>query len=772
MRRTLRCTRLLSDLPWPSHRRPTVSSLPALALSLLPQRAWNSENIKLRNYQEDCIQAILTHMNEGGRRMAISLATGGGKTIIFTELISRLTHPVRPKAEKTLILVHRRELVQQAAKQCEKQYPGKVIDIEMASSHARKEADIIVASVQSIINRLEKYDAELYKLVLIDECHHAVSPSYLKVLRHFQAIEVNDKTPVVVGVSATVSRFDGLSLGKVLDRLVFHMDSATMIENEWLSPPRFTTVSSSVDLTSVGDSATGDFDIRGLGRAVNTDVANHVIVKTWMDRAPNRKSTLVFCVDLAHVRSVMDKFRAHGIDAREVTSRSPTQIRRECLDEFKAGKFPVMVNCGVFTEGTDIPNIDCVILARPTRSKNLITQMIGRGLRKSKDTGKIDCHVIDMVANLSRGIVTTPTLFGLDPDMVVNEMTPDQMRAAAAKEAEARRKAGEEEEKRLRYEQLHAEDELRRKEEARLEEEIQKMKEEKRRAAQEKVMRVAEEARIKAEQEALERKQAEIEMEEAKREGKKLAEAAERQIAKEEGHLRAIAAERLKQDALARISPAPPIKLEYTDYEDIWDLLSDSRSNNLIYKMSRLAWVAIHPSKYILSCGRNGYIKAEMDCDGWYNVEEFRSLPPEVGRAKWAKPKLVMSGVEQLDAAIRGADTYVLSTYPRILIERSSSWRKLPASDQQLEFLKKFRHRGDKDWEDMRKSQALTKGMVGDIITRVKHGTVRHFDEKMKEEKRKEKEKAKESKRRLREEVKLQPSTSCASSSDAAFEYL
>lgn len=138
-------------------------------------------------------------------------------------MISRLTHPARPEAEKTLILVHRRELVQQAAKQCEKQYPDKVVDIEMGTSHAKKEADIIVASVQSIINRLEKYDAELYKLILIDECHHAVSPSYLKVLKHFQAMDVNEKTPIIVGVSATVSRFDGVSLGKVLDKLVFHM---------------------------------------------------------------------------------------------------------------------------------------------------------------------------------------------------------------------------------------------------------------------------------------------------------------------------------------------------------------------------------------------------------------------------------------------------------------------------------------------------------------------------------------------------------------------
>ncbi|KAG0136473.1 P-loop containing nucleoside triphosphate hydrolase protein [Tuber indicum] len=588
----------------------------------------------LRNYQGDCIKAILTNMGGGERRMAISLATGGGKVIIFTELISRLTHPVRPEAEKTLILVHRRELVQQAAKQCEKQCPDKVVDIEMGTSHANKDADIIVASLQSITSRLEKYDAELYNPVLIDECHHAVSPSYMK------AMDVNEKMPLAVVVSATVSRFDGVSSGKVMGKLG---DSTTMIENEWLPPPRFTTVRSTVDLEGVKETPTGDFDLKGLGQAVNTDMANHVIIQTWIDRASERKSTLVFCVDISHVHSVMDKFRANGIDALEVTSRSPTQACRECLKEFKAGKFPVMVNCGVFTEGTDIPNIDCVILAHLTRSENLITQMIGKGLRKTENTGKTDCHIIDMVANLSRGVVTTPSLFGLDPDLVVSEMTPDQMHAMADKEAEARQKAEEEEKQ----------------------------------------------------------------MEDAKEQGKILAEQAECGIAEEEERRWDIVANKLNFVSPACLPPPPPpIQPEYTNYDDIWDLLNDTSTDQVIQKMSRLAWVSIDS------------LAAEMDHSGWYNVEEVRALLVEIGRG-------------------------------RVLVMHDSPWRKVPATNQQLEFLKKLRHRGDKDWEDMRKSGTLTKGRVGDMITRVKHGAMRRFEEKKREqEKKKEKEQAKELKRR------------------------
>lgn len=102
-------------------------------------------------------------------------------------------------------------------------YPDKVVEIEMASSHASGQADITIASIQSIVNRLEKYNPERFKLILLDECHHAVSSTYLKCMDHFGALEVTEKTPVVVGVSATVSRFDGLSLGKVMDRIVYHL---------------------------------------------------------------------------------------------------------------------------------------------------------------------------------------------------------------------------------------------------------------------------------------------------------------------------------------------------------------------------------------------------------------------------------------------------------------------------------------------------------------------------------------------------------------------
>ncbi|KAK5135681.1 hypothetical protein LTR08_004982 [Meristemomyces frigidus] len=304
-------------------------------------------------------------------------------------------------------------------------------------------ADITVASVASIrsADRLSKYDPCRFKLILVDEAHHIVAPSYLEVLKHFGLVKSDEKGDenthtALVGVSATFSRADGLSLGAAIDHIVYHRDYVDMIDEGWLANAVFTTVQSGADLSKV-ESPRGDFQTGSLSRAVNNQQSNDITVRAWLAKAGARKSTLVFCVDLCHVADLTAMFRHHNVDARSVTGDTSVNVRKEKLDGFKAGDFPVLVNCGIYTEGTDIPNVDCVLLARPTKSRNLLVQMIGRGLRKHP--GKEDCHVIDMVASLETGIVTVPTLFGLNPWEVVDQADGKTLKALKEREESERR---------------------------------------------------------------------------------------------------------------------------------------------------------------------------------------------------------------------------------------------------------------------------------------------------------------------------------------------
>lgn len=291
----------------------------------------------------------------------------------------------------------------------------------MGNSVVTGRGDIIIASINSLMSkdRILKFNPDLFKLVLVDEAHHIVARTYRTALGHFGLNEYSSDSPALVGVSATLSRFDGLKLGAAIDHIVYHKDYVDMIDENWLANAVFTTVKSEVNLSKVNKGRSGDFVISQLSEAVNTQTTNNITVRAWLAHAAERKSTLVFCVDVNHVQKLTQTFRDSGIDARYITGTTPREVRSEQLLAFQNQEYPVLLNCGLFTEGTDIPNVDCVILARPTKSRNLLIQMIGRGLRLYP--GKKNCHIIDMVGSLETGVVSTPTLFGLHPDEILDK---------------------------------------------------------------------------------------------------------------------------------------------------------------------------------------------------------------------------------------------------------------------------------------------------------------------------------------------------------------
>jgi len=227
---------------WPISRCATVAAVERVAsVSLQPTLPVPLQTgLKLRDYQEECVQSVLAALRDGRRQVGISLATGSGKTVrlrdehpclilivgqvIFTELVGCIPPPTE-EATQSLILVHRQELVEQAARHCSARYPQKTVEIEMGKLHASGRADITVASVQSINSqdRIDKFDPHQFKLILVDEAHHIVSATYLKVLDYFGLqSDTEPAVPALVGVSATFSRADGLSLGKAIKHIVYH----------------------------------------------------------------------------------------------------------------------------------------------------------------------------------------------------------------------------------------------------------------------------------------------------------------------------------------------------------------------------------------------------------------------------------------------------------------------------------------------------------------------------------------------------------------------
>ncbi|KAF5374878.1 hypothetical protein D9758_000323 [Tetrapyrgos nigripes] len=393
-----------------------------------------AQPILLRPYQEQCLSICEDALKSGSSRIGVSLPTGAGKTTVFISLLSRIhAPPTAPSATKSLIIVNSIELARQTAEQAARLFPSWTVEIEQGVKHkASGQADVTVATYQTLLQaeRIVKFDVQNLKAIIVDEAHHAAAPSYRQILSHFHP-DIKNPDPdftlpsrsiPIVGFSATFSRHDGLALGSVFERIVYHRDFLNMIKEQWLCDVRFTTVQAKINFSDVTvNSRTGDFNPTSLAQVINTDTINHLVVQTWLDRAAaERKSTLIFCVNIAHTEALTQVFRGFGIDARYLYSKTPAAERKALVAAFKAGQYPVLLNCAILTEGADIPNVDCVIVARPTRSRNVFAQMIGRGMRLSPATGKKDCRIIDFVDSLSRvsGVVSTPTLFGLDPNEI------------------------------------------------------------------------------------------------------------------------------------------------------------------------------------------------------------------------------------------------------------------------------------------------------------------------------------------------------------------
>jgi ATP-dependent helicase IRC3 len=379
-----------------------------------------------RPYQDQCHQAIKTEYLKGTNRQLISMATGTGKTVVFSQLPDRVKD-ILPG--QTLILAHREELIDQAIDKMRAINPTLRIDKEMAEHRADPStADAIVASVATLgrkgTKRIQKYNWERIDKYITDEAHHSVASSYLNIYDAAGLLAPGDKR-LLLGVTATPQRGDGKALAQIYQKISFVYSMRQAIEDGWLVDVRGIRVSTDTTLDSVHTVA-GDFAQDELADVVNNPARNQLIVKAWLDKGEQRQ-TVGFTVDIQHAKDLAEMFRHYSVKAEAVWGNDPERAQK--LERHRSGDITVLLNCGVLTEGYDDWRIGCVLLARPTKSGALYVQMVGRGTRLQDRTGNLkdipfndlveqgikkDCIVIDVVDASSRhSLVTLPTLMGM-----------------------------------------------------------------------------------------------------------------------------------------------------------------------------------------------------------------------------------------------------------------------------------------------------------------------------------------------------------------------
>ncbi len=339
--------------------------------------------MKLRPYQEECVEAIKNRFSHGINRQLINLPTAAGKTVIFANLIQQMNR-------KTLVLAHTGELIGQAKEKIEMICPG--LDLGIVNANNKQfEKSVVISSIQSA--RQQDNLAELQKqgftLCIYDEAHRAAADSPKQILSSLGFMESSEN--LLVGFTATPFRRDNKGLKEVFSEVTYSKTIKDLIALGYLCKPVGIKIATDLDLSRV-TTANGDFVAASLASVMNTPEMNELVANSYIQRAIDRKA-VCFSVTVAHAQNLAETFKNRGIAAEAIYGDMPAFERAETLKRFQNGDISVLTNCQILTEGWNCPEVDCIIVAKPTESKGLFIQMAGRGLRLYPN--KKDCLILD-----------------------------------------------------------------------------------------------------------------------------------------------------------------------------------------------------------------------------------------------------------------------------------------------------------------------------------------------------------------------------------------
>lgn len=346
-------------------------------------------------YQRQALDALTESIGRGVRRPVVVLPTGGGKTVCFAHGAMEFLDECPD--ERVVVLVHTDELVFQAYKKIKDVAPHLNVGIVKAARND-VDADVIVASVQTLRNPKRRNAIKRVGRVIVDECHHAMAQTYLDIIAHFNV--------VTIGYTATLMRGDGKALSAVWEEVVFQRDIGWMVRKGYLVPPRGLAVEvPDLDLRSV-KSTRADYRDGELGAALAESLAPSLVAKAILEHAANRR-VLGFAPTVASAQVFADACEELGISAGVIHGGMPLGseqnpepgTRRYVLAQHRSGMPRVLWNCMILTEGYDDPSVDCIVVARPTKSKGLYIQIVGRGLRvdPARPYEGQDCLILDVV---------------------------------------------------------------------------------------------------------------------------------------------------------------------------------------------------------------------------------------------------------------------------------------------------------------------------------------------------------------------------------------